>query len=175
VMGGSLGAQSINDAMAKLIESEMPENWQVVLISGQRDRQEMWRRLGWREHVKVIAYLDDPRPAYAAADMVVSRAGASTLGELAATATPALLVPYPHATADHQTANARAYAAGGAARVIPDAELDAGRLRLELVAALGAERAAAMRAAAEKAARADPRAAIVARVKSWSNSNASTP
>jgi UDP-N-acetylglucosamine--N-acetylmuramyl-(pentapeptide) pyrophosphoryl-undecaprenol N-acetylglucosamine transferase len=175
VMGGSLGAQSINDAMAKLIESGMPENWQVVLISGQRDRQEMWRRLGWREHVKVIAYLDDPRPAYAAADMVVSRAGASTLGELAATATPALLVPYPHATADHQTANARAYAAGGAARVIPDAELDAGRLRLELAAALGAERAAAMRAAAEKAARSDPRVAIVARVKSWSNSNGSTP
>jgi UDP-N-acetylglucosamine--N-acetylmuramyl-(pentapeptide) pyrophosphoryl-undecaprenol N-acetylglucosamine transferase len=175
VMGGSLGAQSINDAMAKLIESEMPENWQVVLISGQRDQQEMWRRLGWREHVKVIAYLDDPRPAYAAADIVVSRAGASTLGELAATGTPALLVPYPHATADHQTANARAYAAAGAARVIPDAELDAGRLRLELAAALGAERSGQMRAAAEKAARSDPRAAIVARVKSWSNSNASPP
>jgi UDP-N-acetylglucosamine--N-acetylmuramyl-(pentapeptide) pyrophosphoryl-undecaprenol N-acetylglucosamine transferase len=175
VMGGSLGAQSINDAMAKLIEGGMPENWQVVLISGRRDQQEMWRRLGWREHVKVIAYLDDPRPAYAAADMVVSRAGASTLGELAATGTPALVIPYPHATADHQTANARAYAAGGAARVIPDSELDAGRLRLELTVAVGAERAGQMRAAAEKAALSDPRAAIVARVKSWSNSNGSTP
>jgi len=175
VMGGSLGARSVNEAAAALIEAGMPENWQVVVVCGQRDQPEIWRRLGWREHVKVIAYLDDPRPAYAAADVVVSRAGASTIAELAATATPALLVPYPHATADHQAANARAYAAGGAARVIADADLDAGRLRLELTAALGGERAAQMRAAAERAALADPRAAIVARVKSWSNSNGNTP
>jgi UDP-N-acetylglucosamine--N-acetylmuramyl-(pentapeptide) pyrophosphoryl-undecaprenol N-acetylglucosamine transferase len=175
VMGGSQGAQSINDAIATLVESGMPEDWQVAVLSGERDQREVWRRLGWREHIKIFAYMDDPRPAYAAADVVVSRAGASTLGELAATGTPALLVPYPHATADHQAANARAYAASGAARVIPDDELNAGRLRLELVAALGKERGGEMRAAAEKAARADPRAAIVARVKSWSNSNGGTP
>jgi UDP-N-acetylglucosamine--N-acetylmuramyl-(pentapeptide) pyrophosphoryl-undecaprenol N-acetylglucosamine transferase len=175
VMGGSLGARSINDAVAGLVRAGLPDEWQLVLISGQRDQQDMWRQLGWRERVKVVAYLDDPRPAYAAADIVVSRAGASTIGELAATGTPALLVPYPHATADHQTHNAQAYAAGGAARIVPDAELDAGRLRLELTAALKGERAASMRAAAEKAALADPRAAIVARVKSWGAPNVDNP
>jgi UDP-N-acetylglucosamine--N-acetylmuramyl-(pentapeptide) pyrophosphoryl-undecaprenol N-acetylglucosamine transferase len=175
VMGGSLGAQSLNETIADLVEKGFPEKWQILVLAGERDQQETWRRLGWRDRVKVLAYIDDPRPAYAAADIVVSRAGASTLGVLAATGTPALLVPYPHATADHQTANARAYAASGAARLIPDAELDAGRLRLELTAALGAERATAMRAAAERAARADARSAIVARVKTWSLPNSSNP
>ena len=175
VMGGSLGARSINEAMAELVRGGMPDDWQLFMIAGQRDQQEMWRQLGWRERVKCVAYLDDPRPAYAAADIVVSRAGASTIGELAATGTPALLVPYPHATANHQVHNAQAYAASGAARVIPDAELDSARLRLEVTAALQGERAVAMRAAAERAALVDPRTAIVARVKSWRAPNESNP
>lgn len=175
VMGGSLGATSINTAMADLIVADLPPEWQVLLVAGERDQNEMWRRLGWRERVKVVPYIDDPRVAYAAADMVVSRAGASTIGELAATATPALLVPYPHATGDHQTANAVAYAASGAARVIPDGELDAGRLRLELTAALGKERLGAMRAAARRASLTDARSAIVARVKTWTIANTKAP
>jgi UDP-N-acetylglucosamine--N-acetylmuramyl-(pentapeptide) pyrophosphoryl-undecaprenol N-acetylglucosamine transferase len=174
-MGGSQGAHSINEAVAGLIRAGIPDDWQILLIAGQADQQDMWRQLGWRERVKVIAYLDDPRPAYAAADIVVSRAGASTIGELAATGTPAILVPYPHATADHQNHNAQAYAAGGAARVIPDAELDAGRLRLELTAALKGDRRETMRFAAERAALADPRAAIVARVKTWPPPNQDHP
>ncbi len=175
VMGGSQGATSLNTAVADLVTAGLPSEWQILLIAGQRDQNEMWRRLGWRERVKVIPFIDDPRTAYAAADIVVSRAGASTIGELAATATPALLVPYPHATDDHQTANAKAHAAGGAARVIPDAELDAGRLRLELTAALGKERLGAMRRAAQRAALADARVKIVARVKSWPIANTKSP
>jgi UDP-N-acetylglucosamine--N-acetylmuramyl-(pentapeptide) pyrophosphoryl-undecaprenol N-acetylglucosamine transferase len=175
VMGGSQGASSINEAVADMMKSGVPDEWQILLIAGQRDQAEMYRRLGWRERIRILPYLDDPRAAYAAADIVVSRAGASTLAELAATGTPALLVPYPHATGDHQTANARVYAEGGAARVIPDGELSGGRLRVELTAALGKERGTAMRAAAERAALADPRAAIVARVKSWSRANGSAP
>jgi UDP-N-acetylglucosamine--N-acetylmuramyl-(pentapeptide) pyrophosphoryl-undecaprenol N-acetylglucosamine transferase len=174
-MGGSLGASSINAAVADYVVAGLPADWQLLLVAGEREQNEMWRRLGWRDHVKVIPYIDDPRLAYAAADMFVSRAGASTIGELAATATPALLVPYPHATGDHQMANARAYAAGGAARVIPDGELDAGRLRLELTAALGKERLDAMRTAAQRGALADARAAIVARVKTWPIANTKTP
>jgi UDP-N-acetylglucosamine--N-acetylmuramyl-(pentapeptide) pyrophosphoryl-undecaprenol N-acetylglucosamine transferase len=174
-MGGSQGATSINTAIADLVTAGLPDDWQVFLVAGERDQNEMWRRLGWRERVKVVPYIDDPRTAYAAADLVLCRAGASTIGELAATATPALLVPYPHATGDHQTANARAYAAGGAARVIPDAELDAGRLRIELTAALGKERLASMRSAAQREALADARAAIVARVKTWTIANTKSP
>jgi UDP-N-acetylglucosamine--N-acetylmuramyl-(pentapeptide) pyrophosphoryl-undecaprenol N-acetylglucosamine transferase len=175
VLGGSLGAHSLNTAVADLVAAGLPDDWQVLLVAGEAEQNEMWRRLGWRERVKVVPYLEDPRFAYAAADIVVSRAGASTLGELAATASPALLVPYPLATGDHQTANARAHAAGGAARVIPDAELDAGRLRLELTAALGKERLAAMRTAAERAALADARANVIARVKTWAVTNTANP
>jgi len=175
VMGGSQGASSINEAVADLMKAGIPDEWQILLIAGQREQSDMYRRLGWRDRIRIVPYLDDPRAAYAAADIVVSRAGASTLAELAATGTPALLVPYPHATADHQTANARVYAESGAARVIPDGELDSGRLRVELTAALGKERGAAMRAAAERAALADPRSAIVARVKSWSRANGAAP
>jgi len=128
-----------------------------------------------RPGVRVVGYLDDPRVAYAAADLVVARAGASTLGELAATATPALLVPYPFATDDHQALNARAYAAGGAARVVPDAELDARRLRAECEAALAPDARAALRAAARLLAQSDPRAAVVARVKRWLAANTAAP
>jgi len=175
VLGGSLGAHSLNTAVADLIVAGLPDEWQVLLVAGEAEQNEMWRRLGWRERVKVVPYLEDPRFAYAAADIVVARAGASTLGELAATATPALLVPYPLATGNHQMANARAHAARGAARIIPDAELDAGRLRLELTAALGKERLSAMRTEAERAALADARTNVVARVKTWAITNTANP
>ena len=119
-----------------------------------------------RGAIHLIAYLDDPRSAYAAADIVVARSGASTLGELAATGTPALLVPFPFATADHQARNAEAFARGGAAHVVADRELDALRLLDELHALLAPERLATMRAAAHEAG-GDPRAAVRERVKRW--------
>lgn len=175
VMGGSQGARSINEAVAGLIESGVPTGWQFVIVAGTRDYEALAERLAGRERVRVLAYLDDPRAAYAAADLVVARAGASTLGELAATATPALLVPYPHATDDHQTQNARAFASSGAARVVPDAGLDAQRLRDELAKSLEPPALHSLRAAARRLAVADPPAAILARVKRWSSTNGKRP
>lgn len=110
------------------------------------------------------AYLDDPAAAYWAADIVVARAGASTLAELAATERPAILVPYPHATDDHQTRNAEAVVAAGAARLVPDAELNGGRLRAELLAALAPDALAGMQAAARALGGRDARARVVERV-----------
>jgi UDP-N-acetylglucosamine--N-acetylmuramyl-(pentapeptide) pyrophosphoryl-undecaprenol N-acetylglucosamine transferase len=121
----------------------------------------------------VLPYLDDPRAAYAAADLIVARAGASTLGELAATATPALLVPYPFATDDHQSANARAFAAGGGARLLRDGDLNPERLRAEIEDALAA--LPVLRAGAARAASRDPRLAITARVKAWQTPNETLP
>lgn len=172
VIGGSQGARSINDAVAGYVEAGVPSGMHVLVIAGERDFALLAGRLAGRADATVVSYLEDPRSAYAAADLVVARAGASTLGELAATATPALLVPYPFATADHQAHNARAYAAGGGARVVADRDLDAGRLRAELTAALEPTVLAGMRAAARRASAVDPRATIVARVKAWSISNA---
>ncbi len=175
VMGGSQGARSINEAIAGFAEAGVPANTHVLVIAGDRDYATLHARLAGRAGVSVLAYLDDPRVAYAAADLVVARAGASTLGELAATATPALLVPYPFATADHQTHNARAFARGGAARLIADFDLDAPRLRAELTAALAPETLEKMRVAARGAAASDPARTIVARVKAWSSAKPGTP
>ena len=174
VLGGSQGAASLNGAAAALAVARAGGR-QYAIVTGSRDFEEFRRRLSGVPDVAVFAYLDDPRAAYAAADLVVARAGASTLGELAATATPALLVPYPHATGDHQTANAVAYAASGAARVVPDAGLDAERLGAELDAALAPDALGALRVAARALAAVDPRTTIVARVKSLLAANTRVP
>jgi UDP-N-acetylglucosamine--N-acetylmuramyl-(pentapeptide) pyrophosphoryl-undecaprenol N-acetylglucosamine transferase len=149
VMGGSQGARRLNDAVMQAAQRRLfPPDWQVFLIAGAREAERL-RSLA-AQGVSVHDYLDDPAVAYAAADIVVARAGASTLAELSATATPAVLVPYPYATHDHQMKNAKVVEAAGAARIVPDRELDAVRLVAELRAALDPEIARAMRSAARR-------------------------
>jgi UDP-N-acetylglucosamine--N-acetylmuramyl-(pentapeptide) pyrophosphoryl-undecaprenol N-acetylglucosamine transferase len=114
--------------------------------------------------VRVVPYLPDPAGAYAAADIVVARAGASTLAELAVTGTPAILVPYPFAAEGHQAANAELFAANGAAVVIRDADLSAATLLATLIACLAPERLARMRAAAAALSPAGAAARIVDRI-----------
>jgi len=96
--------------------------------------------------IYVVEYLDDMAAAYGAADLVVCSAGASTLAELAAQRAPAVLVPFPHAAADHQDANARAFERAGAAVRLREAELGA-RLGGVLADLLESPRAAQARAA----------------------------
>ncbi|MBC5803484.1 MAG: hypothetical protein GIX03_10925 [Candidatus Eremiobacteraeota bacterium] len=175
VMGGSQGAHALNAAAVGLIEDGVPADWQIALVTGARDFSATERRLRGRAGTRVLAYLDDPRRAYAGADIMVTRSGASTLAELAATRTPAILVPYPHATDDHQTLNARTYAAGGAAVVLADAELTAARLRAELQAALEPAALQRLRAAVQRRASVDPCATIVARVKRLASSKGIVP
>ncbi len=174
-MGGSQGARSINDAIAGFVEAGLPPGFHVLAIAGARDLDALSRRLAGKAGATVLGYLDDPRDAYAAADLVVARAGASTLGELAATQTPALLVPYPFATADHQRYNAEAFAAGGAAIVLADRDLNATTLREALLAALAPARLQTLREAAAALGARQPHAAIVARVKSWTLAKTSAP
>ena len=174
-MGGSQGARSINEAIAGFVEAGMPPNYHVLVIAGARDLAALSQRLAGRADATVLGYLDDPRDAYAAADIVVARSGASTLGELTATKTPALLIPYPFATADHQRYNAEAFAAGGAAVVLADADLDEKRLREELALALASPRLQALQNSAETAAARAPHEAIVARVKSWAATKTKAP
>ena len=177
VFGGSQGARSLNEAVTALASQGLPPGWQVLLVSGERDFDGVERRIAaaGSARVRVVRYLDDPRPAFAAADLVVARAGASTLAELAATGTPALLVPYPYATDDHQTENAAVVERAGAARVIADRDLSELRLRTELEAALSPQTLAALRDAAHARAASDPRREIVARVKSWTSQKSGQP
>jgi UDP-N-acetylglucosamine--N-acetylmuramyl-(pentapeptide) pyrophosphoryl-undecaprenol N-acetylglucosamine transferase len=156
VFGGSLGARRLNDAALDAFGAAAP--CAVLHASGRRDHDDLRRRLdalGSPPHYRLYPYIEPFADALAAADLVAARAGGSVL-ELAAAGLPAILVPYPHATADHQTTNARYMERSGAAVVVPDAELDGPRLAREVTALLGApERLEAMGAAARAAARPD--------------------
>ncbi|MBV8116519.1 MAG: glycosyltransferase, partial [Candidatus Eremiobacteraeota bacterium] len=163
-MGGSQGARTINDALVALVRDEgVPPGWQVALVSGERDFAAVREGLRGR-HAVARAYLDDPSEGYAAADLVVARAGASTLAELAATGKPAILVPYPFASDDHQAANAARYAASGAAVVVGDAAVQDGALRAVIAETSSPARMETLRAAAERLRTSDPLATILGRV-----------
>jgi len=135
VFGGSLGARSINDALAAALPALAAADVQVIWQTGEQDFERM-RRYGTATRsvgtVHVLRFIDRMDLAYAAADLVLCRAGATTLAELTRAGLPSILVPYPHAAADHQTSNARAMVAAGASLMIPDAELS-GRLGGELL------------------------------------------
>lgn len=153
VFGGSLGARSINHAA---VEAFADRSFRVLHVCGSRDHADLASR-ELREGYELIELLPPARFAEAliAADLVVARAGGSVF-EIAASGDPAILVPYPHAAADHQEGNAEWMARGGAAVVIPDGELDAARLAAEADALLGdRERLAAMAAASRALARPD--------------------
>jgi UDP-N-acetylglucosamine--N-acetylmuramyl-(pentapeptide) pyrophosphoryl-undecaprenol N-acetylglucosamine transferase len=156
IFGGSLGARSINLAA---VEAFAGAGFHVLHVPGARDFAEL-RAPG--EHYHLREYVSPFGQALVAADLAVARAGGSVF-ELAQYGLPAILIPYPHASADHQTANARWMAEAGAATILPDAELTSARLRSEVDALLGdPERLAGMAAASRRLARPDA-AAVVAR------------
>jgi UDP-N-acetylglucosamine--N-acetylmuramyl-(pentapeptide) pyrophosphoryl-undecaprenol N-acetylglucosamine transferase len=156
VFGGSLGARTLNHAAIDAFGAAAP--CIVLHASGRRDYDELRARLdelGSPPHYLLHPYIEPFADALAAADLTAARAGGSVL-EIAAAGLPAVLVPYPHATADHQTGNARWMEQQGAAVVVPDSELDGPRLAREVAALLGSPpRLRAMAAAAERVARPD--------------------
>lgn len=132
VFGGSQGARRLNEAAVEAFGRSGPA---VLHLTGERDYPGLAERVA-RPDYRLLAFTDDFGAALASADLVVARAGGS-VWEVAAAGRPALLVPYPHATADHQTANARFFERGGGAIVVPEAELDLRRQVDELLADLG--------------------------------------
>lgn len=160
-MGGSQGARSVNDAAIAIARS-LPPGWQLLLVTGEGDFERV-RTAMPAGRAAVVEYLADPAGAYAAADLVLARAGASTLAELAAVGKPAILVPYPFAADDHQTTNARRFAESGAAVVVADGELPEGALQAFARASEEPE-LGTLRAAAARLQTGDPLATILARV-----------
>ncbi len=156
VFGGSLGARTINEAAVKTFASAP---FRVLHAAGERDYAALLGRVGG-PHYDLRPYIDDFADAIAACDLCVARAGGSIF-EIAAAGKPALLIPYPHASADHQTSNARWMVNAGAAVVVPDAELTAARLGQEVGALLAdPARLAAMAAASAGLARPDAAQAV---------------
>lgn len=165
VTGASQGAEAINRAVADWIGSGGPEEAGTRLIwSTGPTNFERYSALDGAA-VKVRPYISPMRDALAAADLAIARAGAMTTAELSAWGLPAILIPLPTAAADHQTANARAIAADGAAVVIRQHELTAAVLANMIGSLLGDERRLnEMRAATLRRARPDAAQNIAAHI-----------
>ncbi|HXV78216.1 MAG TPA: undecaprenyldiphospho-muramoylpentapeptide beta-N-acetylglucosaminyltransferase [Candidatus Polarisedimenticolaceae bacterium] len=137
VFGGSRGARSINDAMIGAAGplARHPTPPRLVVQTGRDDAERVGRAFADypRDLCSVVEFIDDMPGRLASADLVVCRAGASTLSELAVAGRASILVPYPFAADDHQRHNAESMRDAGAARMIVDAELDGERLARALL------------------------------------------
>jgi UDP-N-acetylglucosamine--N-acetylmuramyl-(pentapeptide) pyrophosphoryl-undecaprenol N-acetylglucosamine transferase len=130
VVGGSLGAQALNEAVPKCLALlPVQQRPDVIHQAGTRHLDAL------REHyaaagvpAQTVAFIDDMAAGYARADLVICRAGALTVAELAAAGVASVLVPFPHAVDDHQTSNARFLTESGAAVLVPQRELSPPRL-----------------------------------------------
>ena len=120
VFGGSQGARRLNQLAVETFTAEGPP---VLHLAGERDYPSLRERVS-RPGYRLLPFTDDFGAALGAADLALARAGGA-VWELAAAGVPAVLVPYPHATADHQTLNARYFARGGGAILVPESELSA--------------------------------------------------
>lgn len=166
--GGSLGSRRINEAVLGFVRA-----------NGDRDDLAVRHAIGRRDWAEVSSELPEPGALLyqaveyedrmplllAAADVAVTRAGGSTLSELAVMGLPAVLVPLPIAHRDHQSANAEHFVRAGAAVRVPDSELTPGRLGSELAALMDSSRREEMAAAARRLAHPDAGAAIAALVE----------
>ena len=122
VMGGSLGARRVNELIAAHAEA-LRQDVQILWQCGKL-YSETYESFNAVDGVKVQAFIQDMPAAYAAADFIISRAGAGAMSELALVGKPALLIPSPHVAEDHQTKNAQAYALQDAALFLTEEQLD---------------------------------------------------
>jgi UDP-N-acetylglucosamine--N-acetylmuramyl-(pentapeptide) pyrophosphoryl-undecaprenol N-acetylglucosamine transferase len=130
VVGGSLGAQALNSAMPKALALIPEEERPLVVHQAGEKHLPMLKSLYISAGVNAdcVAFINDMAGAYEWADLVICRAGALTVAELAAAGVPSLLVPFPHAVDDHQTSNARFLSNAGAAILLPQDQLTPARL-----------------------------------------------
>ncbi len=143
VLGGSLGAQALNERVPQALSLLSNDIRPVVRHqTGERNidqARQYYQQAGLHENIEVLPFINDMADAYDWADLVICRAGALTVSELMVAGAAALLVPYPHAVDDHQSKNAQVLVDAGAALMVQQAELDAERLH-EMLAELVSDR-----------------------------------
>ncbi len=167
VFGGSQGAHAINEAMTAALPSleSLKDVLRITHQTGEADFEKVKSRYvdaGWGERADVRKYIDNMVAEFAAADLVVCRAGATTTAELIAAGKASVMIPFPLAADDHQRKNAEALALAGAGRMILQAELSGERLAEEITTlAQWPERITAIEQAARNLARGDAAAAVV--------------
>ena len=135
IVGGSQGAQAINTAMIQALNLSrlIREDLRIIHQTGSEDHERIQAAYAAAEvQAEVVPFLFDMARALRSADLVVARSGAGTLAELAACGKAAILIPFPHATHQHQEKNAREVEAAGAALVLPESELSGHRLASEI-------------------------------------------
>lgn len=143
VVGGSLGARVFNEVLpetvAKVSQQCSVTVWHQAGKGNQDALLQAYQQVGQEGRVKVADFIDDMEAAYRWADVVVCRAGALTVSELATVGLPAILVPLPHAVDDHQTRNAKVLVDANAGRLLPQSQLTVESLSQQLLA-LAADR-----------------------------------
>jgi UDP-N-acetylglucosamine--N-acetylmuramyl-(pentapeptide) pyrophosphoryl-undecaprenol N-acetylglucosamine transferase len=157
LFGGSAGARTLNQA-GPAMGAALADVPGVRIVHQTGAEAEVSVRAAYAAagiDADVRSFITDMRAAYAAADLVVCRAGATTIAELAALGKPAILVPYPYAADDHQRANAESLVRAGAARMVLDADATGARLASEVRAVLAADVRATMTARVRALARPD--------------------
>lgn len=123
-IGGSQGSRTLNQAWQKALDKIRSEDVQLIWQVGKLDYQTIHQNLPKNiEGLRVVPFIDDMQTAFAAADVIVSRAGAMAISELCLVGKPVVLVPFPYATEDHQTKNAKALVDQQAALMLTDAEV----------------------------------------------------
>jgi UDP-N-acetylglucosamine--N-acetylmuramyl-(pentapeptide) pyrophosphoryl-undecaprenol N-acetylglucosamine transferase len=179
VMGGSQGARRINELIAAILPRllQASPRLQFVHLTGPDDLEKIRAAYAARRCPAVVhPFLDGMAPALAAADVAVSRAGASSLAEFAACGLPALLIPYPSAADNHQHYNALAFEQSGAGRLLPQDALSPELLTQEITALLGdAPRRAAMSQALRAWHRPGAASEIAGRMLHWNPRAQSLP
>lgn len=167
IFGGSQGAHAINQVMVAALP-ELEEQRKLLRIKHQTGEvdfekvREGYLDAGWSEQVEVRRYIDDIVQSFAAADLVICRAGATTTAELIAAGKAAIMIPFPLAADDHQRKNAEALVANGAARMILQQELSGARLAKEIKQLVQLpDELVKMETASRKLARGDAAAAAV--------------
>jgi UDP-N-acetylglucosamine--N-acetylmuramyl-(pentapeptide) pyrophosphoryl-undecaprenol N-acetylglucosamine transferase len=120
ILGGSLGARTLNEAVLQAAFDQSLQDCQLILACGAQHVATIAKAGAGLPNLIVKSYIDNIHEYMAAADLIVCRAGAITCAEVAALCRPTIMVPYPHAAGDHQTANARIFAKINASILCPD-------------------------------------------------------
>lgn len=161
VTGGSQGAQRLNEAICSCYSQLLEAGLRIIHLTGENHAEACRaaaQKVPRQENLHVLPYLKEMQHALALADLVVGRAGASFLSELAVLGRPAILVPYPYAAGDHQTRNAEAFCQAGAARMIKNEDLN-GESLSKLVLELTGDKTRRQQMAAAAQSLAKPQAA----------------
>ncbi len=124
VLGGSLGARSVNSAVEKFLDACTASAVQIIWQTGDQDFERIKSLTSGNPDIRVFRFIDSMEYAYAAADLALCRAGAITIAELTRLGVPTIFIPYPYAAANHQVENAKAIVRAGAAEMVLDHEAD---------------------------------------------------